>query len=194
MPSVPTSRPCERGDRWTLASKVKKASTHFTKRESGPYGSLRSQGRLVGSLWEAALARCRCWLEFRRGALRRRIALVLFSHQRVAVDRGRADDAFGIQQRELRIADPVGCDAQRELHAQRAVAIGAFGVVQHGVQGCFFCLRAFHDGGGTALAVGAVELDRSPRIERPVHGLESGRFLVGGSHAYNLSRAIHLIE
>src|SRR4030081_904640 len=154
MPSVPTSRPCERGDPSPLASKVKKASTPFSKRESAPYGSLRSQGRLVGSLCEAALARCRCWLEFRRGALRRRIALVLFSDQRVAVDRGRADNAFGIQQRELRIADPVECDARRELHAQRAVAIGAFGIIQHGVQGFFFCLRAFHDGDATALAVG----------------------------------------
>ena len=36
-------------------------------------------------------------LEFRRGALRRWVALVLFRHQRFAVDRGRADDALEVQ-------------------------------------------------------------------------------------------------
>jgi hypothetical protein len=79
----------------TLASKVKKGLCAGAKTRvlaaamsaiALTLGSLRSQGRPVGSLCEAALAPYLRRLEFRRGALRRRIALVLFRDQRIAVD------------------------------------------------------------------------------------------------------------
>src|SRR6185437_3394301 len=90
--------------------------------------------------------------------------------------------------------DAVGRRAGGQLHAQRAVAIGRLGLVQHRAQVFFLGQRALDGGHATAMAIGAVELDRRPRIERPVDGLERGGLLVLRADRYDLAGAIDVIE
>ena len=111
-------------------------------------------------------------LEFRRAGLRHGFRSFCSAARASRVDRGRADDALEIQQRELRVADPVRRRARRQLDAERAVAIGALGLAQHGVKFLFPGLRALHDGHATAADSVAVELDGGSRIERLVDRFE----------------------
>ena len=84
--------------------------------------------------------------------------------------------------------------APGELHAQRAVAIGAFRLVQHGAQDFFLGQRAFHHGHATAAASVGVEFDRISRFERLVDRIERRCFLVLCTHRYDFAGAKKVIE